>query len=212
VPVAMNFTSLQNDLRTYLERGGQLDDTVEAQLPSLINLAERNIATALKIQGFITVVNTNLVQSASIYVKPVRWRETISIHYGVDQTRTPIFPRSYEYCRYFWPDDTFVGVPKFYADYDYAHWLIVPTPMVNYNAEILYYEQPALLDASNSINWLTTYAPNVLLYRALFETAVFLKDNDRANGYQAQFNEALGQLNTQDLKRVVDRSTTRQEA
>jgi hypothetical protein len=208
----MNFTSLQSDLRAYLERGGQLDATVDAQIPALINLAERNIATALKIQGFITVVNTNFVQSVSIYTKPVRWRETISMHFGVDQTRTPIYPRSYEYCRYFWPDDTFVGEPKFYADYDYEHWLIVPTPMVAYNVEIVYYEQPPLLDASTSTNWLTIYAPNVLLYRALFETAVFLKDNDRASGYQTQFNEALGQLSTQDLKRVVDRSTTRQEA
>lgn len=212
MPVAMTFTSLQQDLRTYLERGGQLDATVNAQLPSLINLAERNIATKLKLQGFISVVNTSFSESVSIYVKPVRWRENVSMYFGTGQARTPLYPRSYEYCRAYWPDDTLLSVPKFYADYNYTHWLIVPTPITTYNVEAVYYEQPALLDVSNSTNWLSTYAPNVLLYGALFETAIFLKDNDRAAGYKAQLSEAMDQIDMQDIQKVVDRSTTRQKA
>ena len=62
MPTAMTFNSLQDDLRGYLERGTAVDVTVYEQLPRLINLAERDIARALKIQGFINVV-TNLRQT-----------------------------------------------------------------------------------------------------------------------------------------------------
>jgi hypothetical protein len=51
----MTFTSLQVDMRRYLERGYAADTEVFEQIPSLINLAERDIATELKILGLLNV-------------------------------------------------------------------------------------------------------------------------------------------------------------
>jgi len=56
MPTSMTFNSLLVDLRRYLERGTSVDQTVFEQLPRLINLAERDLARVLKIQGFINVV------------------------------------------------------------------------------------------------------------------------------------------------------------
>ena len=49
----MTFNTLQDDLRRYLERGftANSDPYVYAQLPRLINMAERRIASELKVQG-----------------------------------------------------------------------------------------------------------------------------------------------------------------
>jgi hypothetical protein len=212
MPTAMTFTSLQTDVRRYLERGYVEDTTVYEQLPSLINLAERAIATELKFQGFTNVVVTTLVQGTSVYDKPDRWRETISINYGVGEennSRTPVYPRSYEYARYYWPDSTTQAPPEFYADYDYAHWLIVPTPDANYPAEILYYQQPPLLDDTNQTNWLTDYAPNALLYRTLLEATPFLKNDERIPTWASMYGQQMQAINTQDLQKIVDRSSTR---
>jgi hypothetical protein len=208
----MTFTSLQVDVRRYLERGYVEDTTVYEQLPALINLAERAIATELKFQGFINVVVTTLVQGTSVYDKPDRWRGTISMNFGTgtgNNTRTPIFPRSYEYVRAYWPDSSEQEVPLFYADYDYQHWLIGPTPNANFPIEILYYQQPPLLDDTNQTNWLTDYAPNALLYRTLLEATPFLKNDERIPTWSTMYGQQMQAINTQDLQKIVDRSATR---
>lgn len=211
MPVSMTYASLQSDIRSYVERGYSGDTTVYAQIPSLINLAERNIARELKILGFVEAVTTTFTAGVSTVTKPTRWRETISMFYGAGQTRTPIFPRAWEYCRMYWPDPSLTAAPLFYADYDYSHWLISPTPDSAYNVEILYYQLPALLDDANTTNWLTEYAPQVLLYGALLETAIFLKDQAAMQSYQASFSQAMAALSGEDVERIVDRTSTRQK-
>lgn len=158
----MSYSSLQEDVRRYLERGftEESDPIVYEQIPRLITLGERRIARELKIQGFIRAVNTTLQIGVAAYRKPDRWRDTISMTVG----GSPIFARAYEYCRAYWPDEAETAAPQFYADYDYNHWLICPTPIAASNLEILYYEQPALLGDDLETNWLTEYAPDVLLY------------------------------------------------
>lgn len=212
MPVAMTFTSLTADVVAYLERGGTLDTTVRNQIPSLINMAERNIAREMKIQGFIQVVTTVFASGTSVYLKPDRWRQTVSMYYGTGQARKALFPREYGYCRAYWPDQTQIAAPKFYAEYDYNHWLVTPTPDAAYNVEVIYYELPALLDSVTSTNWLTDYAPNILLYRTLLETAIFLKDTAQQAVFSGLYQEALGALNEEDMGKIIDRTTTRREA
>lgn len=214
MPTAMTFSSLLEDMRRYLERGAAVDTEVFEQLPSLVNLAERAISNELKLQGFINVVVSTLVQGTSVYDKPDRWRETVSMNFGtgtLNNSRTPIFPRSYEYARTYWPDSTVQAVPLFYSDYDYQHWLVTPTPDANYPWEIVYYQQPPLLDDTNQTNWLTDYAPNALLYRALMEATPFLKNDERIPVWQAMYAQQMQAINTQDLQKIVDRSATRKE-
>jgi hypothetical protein len=211
---AMTFNSLQEDLRRYLERGALVDTEVYEQLPRLINLAERAIAQELKFQGFINVAVSTLVQGVSVYQKPDRWRQTISMNYGTGEeqnSRTPIFARSYEYSRAYWPDSDAESAPLFYSDYDYTHWLITPTPDDDYPWEILYYQQPPLLDDSTQTNWLTDYAPNALLYRSLLEATPFLKNDERIPTWSALYGQQMQALNTQDLQKIVDRAATRKE-
>lgn len=206
----MTFNTLQDDLRRYLERGftADSDPYVYAQLPRLINLAERRIASELKVQGFIRAVNTTIPANTAVLRKPDRWRDTISIH----SVGTPLFSRSYEYLRGYWPDETETGTPEFYADYDYNHWLFVPTPAVNTSVQILYYEQPQFLDDANQTNWLTEYAPNVLLYAALLEATPFLKNDDRVQLWQNTYDRAAQALAGQDIKKITDRNSMRDAA
>jgi len=211
---SMTFDSLQVDLRQYLERGTSVDPTVFGQIPRLINLAERDIARALKIQGFINVVTGVMASGTSVYQKPDRWRDTVSINFGVGvaQVRTPLFPRVYEYCRLYWPDEDLTAQPKFYADYDYYNFLFSPTPDAAYPFELLYYQLPALLDAVNQTNWTTDLAPNALLHGALVQASRFLKNDERVPLWQATYDRDLSLLNGEDIRKIVDRSSTRQEA
>tara|TARA_R110002126_G_scaffold203064_6_gene350408 strand:- start:12924 stop:13568 length:645 start_codon:yes stop_codon:yes gene_type:complete len=210
--VSMTYNSLLKDLRAYLERGTIVDTTVFEQLPSLINLAERQLAQELKILGFVQNVTDTLAIGQSVIPKPDRWRETISINFGVGvtQVRTPLFARSYEYIRRYWPDEDLTAQPKFYADYDYYNWLIGPSADAAYPFEVNYWELPALLDAVNQTNWTTDFAPNALLHGALLQATPFLKNDERIPTWQAIYDRDLGILQQQDLSRIIDRNVTRE--
>ncbi|MDI9410176.1 MAG: hypothetical protein QM519_01420 [Bacteroidia bacterium] len=213
----MTFTTLQEDVRRYLERGETYasDPVVYEQIPRLINLAERRIARELKIQGFINVVTGTLVVGQSVYSKPDRWRDTVSINIGTgtnSNTRKPLFTRVYEYLLSYWPDRSQTDEPLFYADYDYSHWLIAPTPDAEYPFEILYYELPRLLDEDVQTNWLTEYAPQLLLYGTLLEATPFLKNDERINVWQSMYDRAAAMLNGEDLAKILDRAAVRKEA
>lgn len=214
MPTSMTFDSLEKDLQQYLERGTSVDPTVFEQIPRLINLAERDLARALKIQGFINVVTGSMAAGTSVYQKPDRWRDTVSINFGVgvEEVRTPLFPRSYEYVRLYWPDEDLQLQPKFYADYDYYNWLFSPTPDAAYPFEILYYQLPALLDSTNQTNWSTDEAPNALLHGALVQASRFLKNDTRVPLWQATYDRDLGLLSGEDIQKIIDRSSTRKEA
>ncbi len=209
--VSMTFNSLLGDLRAYLERGTAVDPTVFDQLPSLINLAERELANRLKILGFVAVVTDTLGIGQSVVPKPNRWRDTISINIGVGtaQVRTQIFPRSYEYSRQFHPDEDVTGQPKFYADYDYFNWLFAPSADFAYPFEVNYWELPALLDAANQTNWTTDFAPNSLLHGALLQATPFLKDDERIPVWQGIYDRDVAILEAQDMRRIIDRNVTR---
>lgn len=297
MPVMMTFTTLKVDIRNYIERGytQASDPTVFDQIPTAIGLGERRIARELKVLGFQKAVVSTFQTSVSVYAKPDRWRETISINYGTGNqavyavavtaggsaywnpptvtfsgggsgtgatavalllngavtqisvtsggssyspapsivlSSTPgsgtgaaatasvrsgnnqryfLLPRSYEYMRGYWPDDTLTGAPRFYSDYDYNHWLFLPTPPAAYPYQVLYWELPPLLDDTNTTNWLTTYAPNLLLYASLIEMAPFLKEDERLTMWQQMYDRALLALSGEDMRQIADRTQMRFE-
>ncbi len=220
--VAQTYNGLLEDTRRYLERGFTLssDPDVFVQLPKLITLAERRCARELKIQGFQNVVTAAMQTGLAVYAKPARWRETISMNFGVGtgfNRRSPLYPRSYEYCRFYWPDQTVTATDseseiKFYADYDYNHWLIAATPALAHPFEVLFYEQPSFLDDSTQTNWLTDYAPELLLYGTLLEATPFLKNDDRITTWQNMYDRAASAINGEDLQKILDRAAARQRA
>ena len=206
----MTYSSLLEDVRRYLERGftAESDQIVYEQLPRLITLGERRISRELKIQGFIRAVTTPLQAGVATYRKPDRWRDTVSMTLN----GAPIFARAYEYCRNYWPDEARTATPQFYADYDYNHWLITPTPNADSTLEVMYYEQPRFLGEDFQTNWLTEYAPDLLLYATLLEATPFLKKDERIGTWQQMYDRAAQALNGEDLKRIMDRSAQRTEA
>jgi hypothetical protein len=208
------FTTLQQDIRRYLERGFTLasDAIVYEQIPRLINLAERRIARELKIEGLINVVTSTMQVGLAVYPKPDRWRTTVSFNYGIDNQYTQLFPRSYEYVRSYWPNRDETGVPLFYADYDYNNWIVSPTPDQAYPFEVLVYQLLPLLDDANQTNWLTDYAPQVLLYASLLEATPFLKNDERIAVWQSMYDRSAQALNGEDLSKILDRSARRTEA
>lgn len=200
----MTYDSLVTDIQQYLERS---DDQTLAQIPRFIMLAEQVIASQIKFLGNLTVNSSNMVTGQPIIDKPARWHKTVSMNVTVNGQKNPIFLRKYEYLREYAPDPTATGVPEFYADYDYTHWLVAPSPAAGYAFEVLYYERVQPLDSSNQTNWFTIYAPQALLYGSLLQAMPYLKNDDRMAMWQQQFDLIINTLKTEDVIRNADRQS-----
>lgn len=208
----MTYDSLVTDVKDYLERGDTSDTTVLRQIPRIINNSERLLADKLKITGYLSSLTSAMQTGVSVIEKPTGWRSTANINFGTGtslNTRNILRERSYEYIRSIYPDDTQYGVPEFYCDYDLNHWLIQPTPASNYPFEAMIYVLPPLLDDSNQENYLTKYAPFLLLYTCLAGMEPFLRNDARLAVWKALADENFDAINSEDLRRMVDRAQMR---
>lgn len=201
---AMTYDSLLTDVQTYAER---TDDPFVNQIPRFLMLAETRLASEVRGLGLQKYVTG--VLNGSTLPKPERWRETISLNVTIASQRVFLQPRTYDYCRAFCPDPTITGTPRYYADYEYEHFLIVPTPTSAYAFELAYYERPEPLSASNQTNWTTQYAPQLLLYATLLEAQPFLKRPELMQQYQSMYDRALQGIAQESTRRInADRAGT----
>lgn len=198
----MTYDSLVENISSYLER---TDTATLEKIPLFIMLAEQVIASEIKFLGNLTVNTAFMVQGTNIIPKPARWHKTVSMNVLVGGQKQPVLLRKYEYLREYWPDATQQDIPKFYADYDYTHWLVAPTPNAAYSFEVLYYQRLQPLDSSNQTNWMTEYAPQALLYGSLLQAMPFLKNDERIPMWQAQYQAIMQTLKAEDQQRLADR-------
>lgn len=197
----MTYDSLTSTVLQYLERQ---DTAVVNAIPTFITLCEFEIAQEIKTLGQLTIANSTMTIDNPVLAKPARWRKTVSMSVNNGTSMQPIFVRKFEYLKNYWPDVTQTGTPAYYADTDYEHWYLAPTPDQAYTFEVLYYERIAPLSSTNQTNWLTQYAPNAMLYGTLLQAMPFLKNDARAI-FQQKYSEAIAALKTEDMARVADR-------
>lgn len=194
---ALTYDSLLSDIATYAERS---DSPFVIQIPRLIMMAENRLASEVRGLGTQKYVSATL--SGPTIAKPNRWRETISLNLTVAGERVFLQPRTYDYCRTFCPDPTVTGTPRYYADYEYEHFLLVPTPNSGYSFELAYYERPEPLSLDNQTNWFTQYAPQLLLYATLLEAQPFLKRPDLLAQWTTLYDRALQGIAQETSRRI----------
>ncbi|CAB4122556.1 hypothetical protein UFOVP35_32 [uncultured Caudovirales phage] len=198
----MTYDSLVENIQSYLER---TDTATLEKIPLFIMLTEQIIASQIKFLGNLAVNTGTLIADQPIVDKPARWHKTVSFNITNGATKQPVLLRKYEYLREYWPDPTQTDTPLYYADYDYTHWLVAPTPSTPLQFEVLYYERIQPLDSSNQTNWFTVYAPQALLYGSLLQAMPFLKNDERMPMWQQNYDLIMGTLKQEDSQRIGDR-------
>jgi hypothetical protein len=205
---ALTYDSLLADISAYAER---TDAAFLAQRDRFLMLAENRIASEARGLGMIISVTGNLLSgvNGSAFSKPARWRETVSFTIGTGDsygTRLVLKLRSYEYCRYYWPDASQTEEPRFYADWDWGHLLVTPTPDDAYPYELIFFERPTPLDSQNETNWTTQYAPQLLTFACLLEASAWVKNADLIKTWQDGYDRALKQVDYESKRRLLDRA------
>lgn len=197
----LTYDSLNSTVLEYLERR---DPAVVNAIPTFITLAEFEIAEQIKTLGQLQVVESAMSVGNPVLQKPARWRKTVSMNVLVNGKRQPVLLRKYEYLKNYWPDTSSTSTPLYYADTDWDHWYLAPTPDDSYSFEVLYYERISPLSSTNQTNWLTQNAPNAMLFGTLLQSVMFLK-NDQRQIFQQKYEQAISALKAEDIARVGDR-------
>ena len=205
----LTYDSLTSTVLQYLERS---DPAVVNFIPTAITLCEFEIAEEIKTLGQMEVVDATMNAGNPVIQKPARWRKTVSMTLSNSGQKQPIFLRKLEYLNTYAPSVTTTGTPQYYADYDYDHWFVAPTPDQAYPFEALCYTRLQPLSSDNQTNWLTQNVPNSMIFGTLKQTAPFLKDDGRLAVWGQLFTEALGALKQEDALRMGDRSAVAQDS
>ena len=96
------------------------------------------------------------------------------------------------------------GTPKYWANYTDTAILVAPTPSAALNIEMTYSRRIAELSSSNTTNWLTENAQDLLLYACLMEASTFTKSREDYVIYSDRYKQAVESINNQARRRRRD--------
>jgi hypothetical protein len=197
----MTYDSLVEDVIRYSERD---DTSFVQQIPRLISMAEQEIAAQVKTLWELNVVTTTTTTGnpGSVLIKPARWRKTVSMKINGE----PVLHRSQEYVAQYQAESS-QGQPKYYADYDYNHWMLAPVPNAAYPVEIIYYSRIQPLDVTNQENLITQEAPQAILFGTLLQAQGYLKSPDKLAIWKQMYDNAMNALKSENNSRNIDRNT-----
>lgn len=200
----MTWSSLKTDIVAYCER--QDEETI-LQIPRLIMLAENRLSSEVRGLGFLRVLKGVMEAGNPVIDKPTNWRESSSMRVVVGTKQKTVFKRTYEFCRAYGDDSGIKRTPRYYADYDFNKFFVVPSPDSAYEFELVYFEKPLPLNAENETNWVTDHAPQLLLYATLLEAQLFLKSDQRIDGIKSFYIQASQAVLEESRRRELDRSS-----
>ena len=173
------------------------ESTFVAEIPFFIQNAEERIFKVVDLEYFRKNATGVMTSGNKFLQKPSDWLANFSLSF-VNSSSENVFllQKDVNYLQEFHPNPSSTGTPRFYASFDVNNFIVAPTPNSNFTVEVHYYYRPASLTTDDSgSTWISTNAPDALLYATLIEAYTFMKgENDLLQLYTARFTEAISRL------------------
>ena len=173
------------------------ESTFVAEIPFFIQNAEERIFKVVDLEYFRKNATGVMTSGNKFLQKPADWLANFSLSF-VNSSSENVFllQKDVNYLQEFHPNPSSTGTPRFYASFDVNNFIVAPTPNSNFTVEVHYYYRPASLTTDDSgSTWISTNAPDALLYATLIEAYTFMKgESDLLQLYTARFTEAISRL------------------
>jgi len=198
----MNYVTLVSNIQSFME-----DDGTEfvAAIPTIITQAEEIIFQRLpNLPCFRSLSTGNLVQGTVDYtIANARMIRQVSI--TIANVNSYLDHRVDSYLRDYWPNSTTQATPEMYSTKNATTSgtiiTLAPTPDAAIAYQVDFIAPETGLSSGNANSWIGDNADNLLLSACLYESSSFLKSPETLNLYKAQFDEAV-QLFQQEMARV----------
>lgn len=191
--MSFTLTTLKQSIQDWTEN---TETTFVNELDFIIKNAEERILKSVDLDFFRKNVTGGLTTGNKFLQKPTDYLATFSLSYVKDSANVFLLQKDVNFIQEFTPNPTTTGSPRFYSSFDVDNFIVAPTPDADYVAELHYYYRPnsLTLDA-NSTTWISTNAPDALLYASLIEAYTFMKgESDLLQLYTSRYGEAITRL------------------
>jgi len=190
----MNYSELLTNVRNYTEVGSEvLSDSI---IDVFIENIENKIQRELDLDAFRKFQFSSFTIGSPFITVP----DDFAFERGVqikDQStgdRTWLDQRDTTFIDEYNKDRSDTGTPKYYANWDQNTIMVAPTPDAAYEIELWYNKTPDHLSSTTTTTWLSTNAPEVLIYGTVSEAFSYLKNPPYVQLYEQKYAQAVQNL------------------
>jgi len=198
----MTYSSLTQDLKDWMENDGT---EFSNETDNFIGLAEQRIVRDIDPQAFTTSAYSSFNVDDRFVTKPT---DALIIRHLLyldsDSKRNFLEKKTDEFIYDYWPTSATTGTPKYWTDYNDTELLVAPTPSAALTIEMSYVQRLDTLSSSNTTNWLTINAQELLLFGSLMEACTFSKNREDLQIYSQRYKAAVDSINNQTRRRRRD--------
>ena len=189
----MSFTygTLKTAIQDYLESS---ETTFVNNLDNFIQESEERIFKLVQLPEQRKNVTGNVSTSNRFLTTPTDYYAPFSLAVIDSGTYHYLEYKHPSFSKQFQTSTTATGRPRYYTQFDNNSFEVIPVPDSDYTVELHYLHKPASLTAGadGGTTFLSTEYPDALLYGALVEGAVFLKEPQAdIASFENRFKEAI---------------------
>jgi hypothetical protein len=169
----MTYDELVTNIRNYTEVNSNV--FTDPVINTFITMAENRILRDIDLDVFKKESTGTMTSGNRFLASPSEILTHRYLMVTVSGTQVFLDFRDTSFMKEYWPDGTATGVPKYYSVWDQNTFYIAPTPSQNYAVELGYIYRPAQLSQANPNTWISTNAPEALLYACLIQAYSYTK-------------------------------------
>jgi hypothetical protein len=172
----MTYDELVTNIRNYTEVNANV--FTNAVINTFITMAENQILREIDLDVFKLEVSGTMTSGNKFLTAPsdILTHRYMMITSGTDQIFLDF--RDTSFMKEYWPNGASTGIPKYYSVWDQNTFYIAPTPNANFAVELGYIYRPAQLSSAVPTTWISTNAPEALLYACLVQAYLYTKGPD----------------------------------
>ena len=194
------FAILKTDIADWLDNN---TTELSGQLAQIIANAEDRLIDEVTDDAFFTSVSGSLVSGTATLAKPTGERGIRYFQLTNGSSYAQLERREVSFLQEFYPSTSTTGTPKYFGEDDASNFLLAPKPDDTYAYKIGFVKQLDRLSASNTTNFFTASAYNLLLYACLVEGAIYVKYPEAATMYAQMYDRALAAINRRYARQQV---------
>jgi len=190
----MNYSELLTNVRNYTEVGSEvLSDSI---INVFIENIENRIQREIDIDAFRKFQFSSFTIGSPFITMPddFAFERAVQIKDQITGDRTWLEQRDTTFIDEYNKDRSDTGTPKYYANWDQNTMIFAPTPDAAYEIELWYNKTPDRLSSSQTTTWLSTNAPEVLIYGTTAEAFSYLKNPPYVQLYEQKYAQAVQNL------------------
>jgi hypothetical protein len=190
--MSYTYATLKTAIQDWAEN---TETTFTNNLAVFVKQAEERILKSVQLSIFRKNATAAFTSSSQYLACPSDFLAPFSLSYTNSSSEKVFLDhKDVNYIQTVNPNSSTTGSPKYYAHFDNDNFIIAPTPNSTYAVELHYFYRPASLTAAgdSGTTWLSTNAPNAMLYGSLIEAYTFMKgEPDVLQNYSQRFVEAV---------------------